>query len=148
MATNQASKGFGAETKWASPVSFQRKGNKAQTAALTIGEFLKQSCDQMSIGVGPRSHEDCPHRVTTECYSADDNASLDEVISASYRQVFGNAHVMDAERSNELEAQLYASRDSCNCSLKKEGIHYLWKIELAGQPLGPQACSWIAGWAG
>ncbi len=106
MATNQASKGFGAETKWANPVSFQRKGNKAQSAALTIGEFLKQSCDQMSIGVGPRSHEDCPHRVTTECYSPDDNSSLDEVISAAYRQVFGNAHVMDAERSTELEAQL------------------------------------------
>ena len=106
MATNQTSNGFGAETKWNSPVSFQRKGQNTQKPALTIGEFLKQSCDQMAIGVGPRSHEDCPHRVTAECYSPDDQASLDQVIAASYRQVFGNAHVMDYERCNELEAQL------------------------------------------
>ena len=105
METNQASTGFGAETKWNSPVSFERKG-VSKKPALTIGEFLKQSCDQMAIGVGPRSHADCPHRVTAECYSPDDSASLNEVISAAYRQVFGNAHVMDFERSTELEAQL------------------------------------------
>ena len=110
MATNQTSNGFGAETKWNSPVSFQRKGQNAQKPALTIGEFLKQSCDQMAIGVGPRSHEDCPHRVTAECYSPDDQASLDDVIAASYRQVFGNAHVMDFERCTELEAQLRDGR--------------------------------------
>ena len=97
MDTNQASTGFGAETKWNSPVSFERKG-VSKKPALTIGEFLKQSCDQMAIGVGPRSHADCPHRVTAECYSPDDSASLSEVISAAYRQVFGNAHVMDFER--------------------------------------------------
>ena len=105
MDTNQASTGFGAESKWNSPVSFERKG-VSKKPALTIGEFLKQSCDQMAIGVGPRSHADCPHRVTAECYSPDDSASLNEVISAAYRQVFGNAHVMDFERSTELEAQL------------------------------------------
>ena len=105
MDTTQASKGFGAETKWSSPVSFERKG-VGKKPALTIGEFLKQSCDQLAIGVGPRSHADCPHRVTAECYSPDDSASLNDVISAAYRQVFGNAHVMDFERSTELEAQL------------------------------------------
>ncbi|MDA7431369.1 phycobilisome rod-core linker polypeptide [Synechococcus sp. AH-601-O20] len=105
MDTTQASKGFGAETKWSNPVSFERKGG-SKTPALTIGEFLKQSCDQMAIGVGPRSHADCPHRVTAECYSPDDTASLNEVITAAYRQVFGNAHVMDFERCAELEAQL------------------------------------------
>ena len=105
MDTNQASAGFGAETKWNSPVSFERKG-VSKKPALTIGEFLKQSCDQMAIGVGPRSHADCPHRVTAECYSPDDSASLSDVISAAYRQVFGNAHVMDFERCAELEAQL------------------------------------------
>ena len=104
MATQ--SSGFGATTKWSNPVSFQRKGPAKNKPALTSGEFLKQSCDQMSIGVGPRSHEDCPHRVTTECYSPDDSAALAEAINASYRQVFGNAHVMDFERCNELEAQL------------------------------------------
>ena len=106
MASNQVSTGFGAETKWSSPVSFKHKAKASTKPALTNGEFLKQSCDQMSIGVGPRSHEDCPHRVTSECYSPSDASALNEVIAAAYRQVFGNAHVMDFERSNELEAQL------------------------------------------
>ena len=110
MASNRPSLGFGATTKWDSPVSFQRKGQTGQKPALTIGEFLKQSCDQMAIGVGPRSHADCPHRVTSECYSPDDNGALDTVIAASYRQVFGNAHVMDFERCTELEAQLRDGR--------------------------------------
>ena len=106
MASNQVATGFGAETKWSSPVSFKHKAKATTKPALTNGEFLKQSCDQMSIGVGPRSHEDCPHRVTFECYSPSDASALNEVIAAAYRQVFGNAHVMDFERSNELEAQL------------------------------------------
>ena len=89
---------------------FQRKGQNSKGAALTIGEFLKQSCDQMAIGVGPRSHADCPHRVTSECYSPDDATALDEVIASAYRQVFGNAHVMDFERCTELEAQLRDGR--------------------------------------
>ena len=110
MASTSSSLGFGATSKWSDPVGFQRKGQSSQKAALTIGEFLKQSCDQMAIGVGPRSHEDCPHRVTTECYSPDDAAALDEVIAAAYRQVFGNAHVMDFERCTELEAQLKDGR--------------------------------------
>ncbi len=109
MASNQSSLGFGTTTKWSDPVRFQRRGVD-QTAALTIGDFLKQSCDQMAIGVGPRTHEDCPHRVTSECYSPEDVASLETVISASYRQVFGNAHVMDFERCSELEAQLRDGR--------------------------------------
>jgi hypothetical protein len=107
MTGNQPSSlGFGATNKWSNPVSFQRKGAPAKGAALTTGEYLKQSCDQMKIGVGPRSHEDCPHRVTAECYSPEDNGSLDQAITAAYRQVYGNAHVMDFERSPELEAQL------------------------------------------
>ncbi|MAB55531.1 MAG: phycobilisome linker polypeptide [Synechococcus sp. CPC35] len=110
MDNNQSSLGFGANSKWQSPVSFQRKGQSETSAALTIGEFLKQSCDQMSLGVGPRNHEDCPHRVTSECYSPEDDASLTEVIAAANRQVFGNAHVMDFERCTELEAQLRDGR--------------------------------------
>ena len=110
MASNQTSLGFGATTKWGNPVSFQRKGQAGQKPALTIGEFKKQSCDQMAIGVGPRSHADCPHRVTSECYSPEDNGALETVISASYRQVFGNAHVMNFERCTELEAQLRDGR--------------------------------------
>ena len=117
MSGNQStSLGFGATTKWSQPVSFQRKGAGNKGAALTIGEFLKQSCDQMQIGVGPRSHEDCPHRVTTECYSPEDGASLEQVIAAAYRQGYGNAHVLDFERSAELEAQL------CNGDLDVRGF--------------------------
>ena len=41
MDTTQASKGFGAETKWSSPVSFERKG-VSKKPALTIGEFLNK----------------------------------------------------------------------------------------------------------
>ena len=106
MASTQSSVGFGATIKWNDPVRFQRKGGAEQSAALTTGEFLKQSCDQMAIGVGPRSHADCPHRVTSECYSPEDDASLEKVISASYRQVFGNAHVMDFERARNWKLNL------------------------------------------
>ena len=118
MDNNQSSLGFGATSKWQSPVSFQRKGQAETSAALTIGEFLKQSCDQMSLGVGPRNHEDCPHRVTSECYSPDDQASLDDVIAASYRQVFGNAHVMDYERCTELEAQLREAKSEAEAAVR------------------------------
>ena len=69
----------------------------------------------MQIGVGPRSHEDCPHRVTTECYSPDDAAARSGR-TAACRQVYGNAHVMDFERSAELEAQL------CNGDLDVRGF--------------------------
>jgi phycoerythrin-associated linker protein len=48
--------------------------------------------------------------LTSECYSPEDDGSLDAVIAASYRQVFGNAHVMDFERCTELEAQLRDGR--------------------------------------
>ena len=88
------------------PFASSARATQQNKALLSIGEFLKQSCDQMAIGVGPRSHADCPHRVTSECYAPEDVASLETVISASYRQVFGNAHVMDFERCSELEAQL------------------------------------------
>ena len=110
MSNNQQSQGFGATNKWEQPVQFQHKGKKEKKAALTTGEFLKQSCDQMAIGVGPRSHSDCPHRVTSECYSPDDASALATAISAAYRQVFGNAHVMDFERCTELEAQFKDGR--------------------------------------
>ena len=53
MASTQSSVGFGATTKWNDPVRFQRKGGAEQSAALTIGEFLKQSCDQMAMGLVP-----------------------------------------------------------------------------------------------
>ena len=88
--TSPASLGFGATAKWNSPVSFKRTQVKSQSlAALTNGEFRRQS----SV-------------VKREQYSPEDNESLQQAINASYRQVFGNAHIMEFERSSELEAQL------------------------------------------
>ena len=100
-----ASQGFGAESLNDGPVSFSRNRNAASRPALSNGEFLRQSCATMKIAIGPRNHEECPHGVTAQRYAPADAASLDAAISAAYRQVFGNAHVMDNERSVELEAQ-------------------------------------------
>ena len=100
-----ASKGFGAESLNDGPVSFSRSRNAAAKPALSNGEFLRQSCSTMKIAIGPRNHEDCPHGVTAQRYSPNDAAALATAISAAYRQVYGNAHVMDNERSASLEAQ-------------------------------------------
>ena len=100
-----ASQGFGAASLNDGPVSFSRNRNAAAKPALSNGEFLRQSCSTMKIAIGPRNHEDCPHGVTAQRYAPDDAASLEAAISAAYRQVYGNAHVMDNERSVELEAQ-------------------------------------------
>ena len=100
-----ASQGFGAESLNNGPVSFSRNRNAVAKPALSNGEFLRQSCSTMKIAIGPRNHEDCPHGVTAQRYSPDDSAALATAISAAYRQVYGNAHVMDNERSASLEAQ-------------------------------------------
>ena len=100
-----ASKGFGAESLNDGPVSFSRSRNATAKPALSNGEFLRQSCATMKIAIGPRNHEDCPHGVTAQRYSPNDSAALATAISAAYRQVYGNAHVMDNERSASLEAQ-------------------------------------------
>ena len=100
-----ASKGFGAESLNDGPVSFSSNRNAAAKPALSNGEFLRQSCATMKIAIGPRNHEDCPHGVTAQRYSPNDAAALATAISAAYRQVYGNAHVMDNERSASLEAQ-------------------------------------------
>jgi len=100
-----ASQGFGAESLNDGPVSFSRNRNAATKPALSNGEFLRQSCATMKIAIGPRNHEDCPHGVTAQRYSPSDADALATAISAAYRQVYGNAHVMDNERSASLEAQ-------------------------------------------
>ena len=87
---SSASLGFGATTKWSSPVSFKRnRTKKGPATALTNSEFRRQS-----------------YKARTEQYSPEDSESLRQAINASYRQVFGNAHIMEFERSTELEAQL------------------------------------------
>ena len=117
-----ASKGFGAESLNDGPVSFSRSRNAAAKPALSNGEFLRQSCSTMKIAIGPRNHEDCPHGVTAQRYSPNDAAALATAISAAYRQVYGNAHVMDNERSASLEAQFcngeLTVRDFVRCLAK------------------------------
>jgi len=100
-----ASQGFGAASLNDGPVSFSRASKSSSKAARSNGEYLRQSCSDMSIAIGPRNHEDCPHGVTSQRYAPNDSAALATAISAAYRQVYGNAHVMDSERSVELEAR-------------------------------------------
>ena len=56
---------FGAEAKVAD-VSFSSPHATVgeSQAPLTNAEYLRQSCAQMQIPVGPRDHSECPPRVT------------------------------------------------------------------------------------
>ncbi len=117
---------FGAESKsgdlsFTSPQSHKEKGQ----AALTNAEYLRQSCAQMQIPVGPRDHVECPHRVTFDRFVPSDSAALHECIDAAYRQVLGNAHVMAHERCDALEAQF---TDGRLCA--REFVRQLAKSEL------------------
>lgn len=117
---------FGAESK-AVDVSFSSPQNPVgkRQAALTNAEYLRQSCSQMQIPVGPREHTECPHRVTFDRFAPSDSEALRECINAAYRQVLGNAHVMDHERLDSLEAEL---TDGRLCT--REFIRGLAKSEL------------------
>ena len=78
-------------------------------AALTSADFLRDSCAEMRLGVGPRDHQECPHRVTFDYYSPSDSSTLKKAIHAAYRHLHGNCYVMDNERAAELESQLSLS---------------------------------------
>lgn len=117
---------FGAESKsgdlgFSSPQSDKEKGQ----AALTNAEYLRRSCAQMQIPVGPRDHVECPHRVTFDRFVPSDSEALHECIDAAYRQVLGNAHVMAHERCDALEAQF---ADGRLCA--REFVRQLAKSEL------------------
>ena len=117
---------FGAESK-AADLSFsspQVSAGKSQ-AAFTNAEYLRQSCAQMQIPVGPRDHAECPYRVTFDRFAPSDGEALHLCVAAAYRQVFGNAHVMDHERCIALEAQF---ADGRICS--REFVRGLAKSEL------------------
>ncbi len=88
------------------PVSFSNKAATRGGAALSIGEFKLQSCSSMRIGIGVRSHSNCPHNVTFQEYYPDDSDSLKQVIDLAYRHVFGNFPPTDNERLASLEARL------------------------------------------
>ena len=117
---------FGAESK-AADLSFsspQVSAGKSQ-AAFTNAEYLRQSCAQMQIPVGPRDHSECPHRVTFDRFAPSDSEACHQAIEAAYRQVLGNAHVMDYERCGSLEAQF---ADGRVCA--REFVRGLAKSEL------------------
>ena len=96
---------FGGITK-TEGVTYSKSNGDAAVAALTNADFLRASCAEMKLGVGPRDHHECPHRVTFNYYSASDSATLQEAIHATYRHLHGNCYVMDNERASELESQL------------------------------------------
>ena len=117
---------FGAESK-ASSVSFsspQVTIGKSQ-AALTNADYVRQSCAEMKIPFGPRDHAECPHRLTFDRFAPSDDDALHESIAAAYRQVLGNAHVMENERCDALEAQF---TDGRLCT--REFVRRLAKSEL------------------
>ena len=100
---------FGAESKNAA-LSYSSGMRTESGAALTNADYLRDSCAEMRLGTGPRDHHDCPHRVTFDYFSACDSETLDVVIRAAYRHVFGNCYVMAHERADALESQLKDGR--------------------------------------
>ena len=117
---------FGAEAKVAD-VSFSSPHATVgeSQAPLTNAEYLRQSCAQMQIPVGLRDHSECPHRVTFDRFAPSDSEACHQAIEAAYRQVLGNAHVMDHERCVLLEAQF---TDGRLCA--REFVRGLAKSEL------------------
>lgn len=100
---------FGAEAKNCA-VSFTSQQESENGAALTNADFLRRSCEEAHLGIGPRDHHDCPHQVTFDQFSASDLETCEVAIQAAYRHVFGNCYVMENERLFELEAQLKDGR--------------------------------------
>ena len=115
---------FGAEAK-NDAVSFTSQQKSGTGAALTNPEFLRRSCEEARVGIGPRDHHECPHQVTFDRFSASDLGTCELAIQAAYRQVFGNCYVMENERLYALEAQL---RDGRLCI--REFIRGLAKSDL------------------
>nr|WP_271488999.1 phycobilisome rod-core linker polypeptide [Synechococcus sp. AH-779-G23] len=66
----------------------------------------------MKLAIGPRLHNQCGSKVTFEDYPDLSAEALEKALSAAYQHVYGNAHVMDSERSASLEAQLRDGRIS------------------------------------
>ena len=96
---------FGAITK-TNGVVYNKSGPEGRGAAVTNADFLRDSCAQLKIGVGPRDHHECPHRVTFDYYAPSDSSTLEETINSAYRHLHGNCYVMSNERSAELESKL------------------------------------------
>jgi len=89
MTNNQAkSELFGGNMLNEGPVAFTRNRMPSNKAALTDSNFRDNG------------------RVSFDKFNRSDQDQLLTAINAAYRQIYGNAHVMENERSPELEAQL------------------------------------------
>jgi hypothetical protein len=60
----------------------------------------------MSLPMGPRLHEECETKVPRGELTDASAEACQKAIQAAYIHVYGNAHLMDYERSVELESQL------------------------------------------
>ena len=104
---------FGGERESTSSISYKSAQNKSsQSAALRNSEFKRRQCEGMKLAIGPRLHNQCGSKVTFEDYPDLSAEALEKALSAAYQHVYGNAHVMDNERSASLEAQLRDGRIS------------------------------------
>lgn len=104
---------FGGEREATPSISYKSAQNKSsQSAALRNSEFKRRQCEGMKLAIGPRLHNQCGSKVTFEDYPDLSVEALEKALSAAYQHVYGNAHVMDNERSASLEAQLRDGRIS------------------------------------
>ena len=104
---------FGGEREATPSISYKSAPNKSsQSAALRNSEFKRRQCEGMKLAIGPRLHNQCGSKVTFEDYPDLSAEALEKALSAAYQHVYGNAHVMDNERSASLEAQLRDGRIS------------------------------------
>ena len=94
----------GGERTTGSPIKFDR--NPLLKIALTRAEYLQASCDKMNLPSGPRLHEECGTKVQRGELVDSSAEACRKAIHAAYAHVYGNAHLMDYERSIELESQL------------------------------------------
>ncbi len=71
-----------------------------------INAYKQKSCASSSIPIGPRESEVCPFGFTYKKFAPHDDETLEVAIQASYKQVYGNLHAMDSERSIDSERRL------------------------------------------
>ena len=104
---------FGGERETKPSISFKSGQTKSsKSAALSNSEFQRRQCEGMKLAIGPRLHDQCGTKVTFEEFPDISQEALENAISAAYQHVYGNAHVMDNERSTSLEAELKDGRIS------------------------------------
>ncbi|MDA7434731.1 phycobilisome rod-core linker polypeptide [Synechococcus sp. AH-601-J22] len=95
---------FGGERTTSDPSKFDRKS--PIKIASTSADFLQASCEKLSLPMGPRLHEECETKVPRGELADSSSEACQKAIEAAYAHVYGNAHLMDYERSVELESQL------------------------------------------